>query len=744
MNFRNYQSLLMFVFAIKEINDNEELLPNVTLGFHILDNCLSEEKAVTGMLRILSGNTYALPNYQCGPSSTVVGLADGISSKISLLIARVFGIYRIPQISYSSMDPILSDKIQFPSFYRTVPTDNLQCEAIKKLLNYFGWSWVGILSSNNESGFLISQCLRRKFAQQDSCFAFVGFIPFHDAKSEEWELWVVHTLRTTSANVIVVYGDWDYIFTLQPFNGSLGLSLYKEDIAGFEEFMYSINPDVYPNDTFIKIVWFELFGCVWLGKRYKCIGNETIKDCEHVDAFKDISFYSYNLYKAVYLLTYALHIFVKKTNPSTVRRSLPWKIHQYLKNLHFNNSMGNEMVRNEYGNIRTEFLILNWLVNTEEHRSASMVGRFYTTDSGPMLSVKESQIKWDPHFSKTPTSKCSESCPPGFRKSTRKDLSVCCYECIPCSEGEISDKPDMDTCFKCPSDMWPNSRRDNCKPKVVIYLSYEEPLGTSLAVLALLLFLLTCWIMIIFRKYRTTAIVKANNRDLSFILLISLKMCFLCAFIFIGYPIPLTCILRQTVFGVTFSISISSILTKTIIVIIAFNATKPGSKLRNWMKPSVYKWLLVSCSLLQVLICVCWLSTAPPFPHYNMNDELGKIIVECHEGSPVGFYFVVGYLGFLALTSFFIAFFAKNLPDKFNEAKLITFSMVVFCSVWITFIPAYLSTKGKYVVAVEIFAIISSSAGLLGCIFIPKCYIIIFKPQWNTNSLEIKRTKQCK
>ncbi|XP_075139568.1 vomeronasal type-2 receptor 26-like [Leptodactylus fuscus] len=584
MNFRNYQSLLMFVFAIKEINDNEELLPNVTLGFHILDNCLSEEKAVTGMLRILSGNTYALPNYQCGPSSTV--------------------------ISYSSMDPILSDKIQFPSFYRTVPTDNLQCEAIKKLLNYFGWSWVGILSSNNESGFLISQCLRRKFAQQDSCFAFVGFIPFHDAKSEEWELWVVHTLRTTSANVIVVYG-----------------------------------------------------------KRYKCIGNETIKDCEHVDAFKDISFYSYNLYKAVYLLTYALHIFVKKTNPSTVRRSLPWK---------------------------------------------------------------------------TPTSKCSESCPPGFRKSTRKDLSVCCYECIPCSEGEISDKPDMDTCFKCPSDMWPNSRRDNCKPKVVIYLSYEEPLGTSLAVLALLLFLLTCWIMIIFRKYRTTAIVKANNRDLSFILLISLKMCFLCAFIFIGYPIPLTCILRQTVFGVTFSISISSILTKTIIVIIAFNATKPGSKLRNWMKPSVYKWLLVSCSLLQVLICVCWLSTAPPFPHYNMNDELGKIIVECHEGSPVGFYFVVGYLGFLALTSFFIAFFAKNLPDKFNEAKLITFSMVVFCSVWITFIPAYLSTKGKYVVAVEIFAIISSSAGLLGCIFIPKCYIIIFKPQWNTNSLEIKRTKQCK
>ncbi|XP_075185910.1 vomeronasal type-2 receptor 26-like [Anomaloglossus baeobatrachus] len=774
-NFRNYQSLLTFVFAINEINASEELLPNITLGFHILDNCFSEEKAVSGMIGILSSNSYSVPNYQCGPLSSLVGFVDGISSKVSLLIARVFGIYKIPQISYSSMDPVLSDKVQFPSFYRTVPSDIFQCEAILKLLNYFGWSWVGILSSNTESGLQMSQCLHEKFIKQNSCFAFMGFIPSHDTKDEKWEMWVVNTLTHTNANVVIVYGDWDYIFTIQvifykfkiprkvwiiatqwdiysefghsflnfqSFNGSLSLSLYKEAITGFEEFVYSVNPDVYPNDVYIKSIWFELFGCVWSGRWNRCLGNETIKNSNYVDTFRDISFYSYNLYNAVYTLANALSSIFRKENPSTIHRSLPKKIHQHLKKIHFNNSMGNEVSLNDSGNTHAKFHILNWVINLEEKLSGSTVGRFYMTSSDYTLSVNEHQITWDPYFNKTPQSTCSENCPPGFRKSARKELSICCYECISCLDGEISDKPDMDTCLKCPADMWSNLMKDNCVPKLVTYLSYEDTLGASLATLSLLLLFLTCWITTIFRKYRKTAIVKANNRDLSFILLISLKMCFLCALIFIGYPTQLTCVLRHAVFGVSFSVCISSILAKTITVIIAFNATKPGSKLKKWMKPSVYKFFVLSCSIFQVLICIFWLTLAPPFPYNNMSDELGKIIVECREGSPVALYFVLGYLGFLALISFIISFFAKNLPDKFNEAKLITFSMLVFCSVWIAFIPAYLSSKGKYVVAVEIFAILASTAGLLACIFIPKCYILLFKPEWITKSLLIKGTEK--
>ncbi|KAM8921401.1 vomeronasal type-2 receptor 26-like [Pelodytes ibericus] len=207
-------------------------------------------------------------------------------------------------------------------------------------------------------------------------------------------------------------------------------------------------------------------------------------------------------------------------------------------------------------------------------------------------------------------------------------------------------------------------------------------------------------------------------------------MCFLCSLIFIGHPHKVTCILRQPVFGVTFSLSVSSILAKTVTVIIAFNATKPGSKLRNWVGSRTSNCILLFCPLIQVVICAVWLGSSPPFPHYNTADGIDVIVAECQEG--IGFSFVLGYMGCLASLSFIIAFLARNLPDVYNEAKFITFSMLVFCSVWISFIPAYLSTKGKYVVATEIFTILASGTGLLGCIFIPKCYIILLRPEMNS------------
>ncbi|KAM9330247.1 vomeronasal type-2 receptor 26-like [Gastrophryne carolinensis] len=297
---------------------------------------------------------------------------------------------------------------------------------------------------------------------------------------------------------------------------------------------------------------------------------------------------------------------------------------------------------------------------------------------------------------------------------------------------------DSENCQRCPDEEWPDEKKVKCIPKTFEFLSYQEDiLAPVIAVISLLGVVITTVVLKVFISFWDTPVVKANNRTVSIVLLTSILLSFLCVFLFLGRPVDITCMLRQVSFGIFFTISVSCVLAKTIIVCIAFKTTKPGSFWNKWFGNKLANYVVLICSSIQALGCVIWLSVSRPYQEYDMISYAGKIIIQCNEGSVTCFYTMLGFMGFLAAVSFVLAFMVRNLPDIFNEAKYITFSMLVFCSVWIAMIPAYLSNRGKYMVAVEIFAILTSCAGLLGCIFFPKLYIIVIKPEIN-NRLHIK------
>ncbi|XP_048223651.1 vomeronasal type-2 receptor 116-like [Perognathus longimembris pacificus] len=519
-------------------------------------------------------------------------------------------------------------------------------------------------------------------------------------------------------------------------------SHHHPDVSGFTDFVKAVNPSTYREDFFLARLWFHSFNCS--DSESDCV---TWENCPHKASLDwlpghifdmTMSGDSYNIYNAVYAVAQALHeMLLHETEVQTIENRnetvpSPAQLHPFLKNTQFQNPAGDQVILDNKKKLEAEYDIVNIWNFPQGLDLKVKIGHFSPFAlHDHQLSLSEDLVEWAIGTTEPVHSVCSESCGPGFRKSLQEGKAACCFDCTPCSENEMANETDMEQCVKCPDHQYANTQRNQCLPRTVSFLAYGEPLGMALACMALGLSTLTVAVLGVFVKHHNTPIVKANNQALSYILLFSLIFCFLCSLLFIGRPNTVTCILQQTTFGVVFTVAVSAVLAKTVTVVLAFKVTSPGTKMRWLLVSGAPNFIIPIFTLIQVTLCGLWLGTSPPFIDTDANSEHGHIIILCNEGSLAALYCVLGYLGSLALASFTMAFLARNLPDTFNEAKFLTFSMLVFCSVWLTFLPVYHSAKGKVMVAVEVFSILASSAGLLGCIFVPKCYIILIRPDIN-------------
>uniref|UniRef100_A0A803SQP9 G-protein coupled receptors family 3 profile domain-containing protein n=1 Tax=Anolis carolinensis TaxID=28377 RepID=A0A803SQP9_ANOCA len=731
MLVKYYQHILALVFAINEINRDPKILPNITLGFHIYDSYSTASLTYRVTLDILCKSQAFIPNYKCGLQNNVIGVIGGFDSETSSYMADILGIYKVPQVSYGSFEPRTIDQTDDPFFYRMVPNEDFQIWGIVQLLLYFEWKWVGIITKETKSGEHFLSTLEPMFLQNGICIASKVIFPKNIGFHEMFEGFFnnVDTFVNGKENVMILYGEvglftwltfflsanmfiavddmsfavkvWimtaqidvalhiiQKAFNMQAIHGAISFALQSRDIEGFQEYLQAIHPSDEEGNGFIKEFWEQSFDCFIppygdpTGFLGPCTREEKLESLPAPFFEMRMTGHSYSIYNAVYALAHAFHIMA----------SSKLRLHARAK-------------------------------------------------ENPSILAPHLQI-WKVIM--PPSSLCNAKCSPGYSKKKKEGMAFCCYDCAPCPEGKVAEQTDRDYCISCPEDDYPNHGRDHCIPKVQTFLSIEESLGITLASLSLFLSMLTAFMLAIFIKQRHTPIVKANNRGLSYLLLTSLCLCFLSSLLFIGKPNHLTCLLRQMAFGIVFSIAVSSVLAKTTVVVVAFMGSQSRNIFRKWIGKRMAYSVVLGCSLVQVSICAAWLAYSPPFPDFNKHLITEEIVVECNEGSVTMFYCVLSYMGFLSFVSFTVAFLARKLPDSFNEAKFITFSMLVFCSVWVSFVPTYLSTKGKYMVAVEVFSILSSGAGILGCIFSPKCYIILLKSNLNNREQLIRRRQNSK
>ncbi|KAJ7995372.1 hypothetical protein DPEC_G00243880 [Dallia pectoralis] len=836
-NFRTFRWTQTMLFAINEINSRSDLLPDTDLGYVIYDSCFTISKAVEGTLTYLTGQDEAVPNYRCGTGAPLAALVGAGGSDLSIATARILGLYYFPQVSYSSSCSVLESKFQFPTFLRTIPNDVYQSDAMARLVLHFGWTWVGTIAADDDYGKYGIKAFKDQVEEAGVCISFSETLPKisspgditrivetvvkstakiivvfssdvdlspliqellrYNVTNRTWiasEAWVTSAL-INEPGVSSVLG------------GTLGFGLKRADIPGLQQHLLNIDPYANP---LTEEFWETAFGCTLdYGRALRlakaaagsqgdnatlssaarglpaglCSGEESLEKLNNT--YSDVSELrlTYSVYKAVYAVAHALHNMemcqpdqgpFSNNTCADINQFEPWQLMYYLKNVQFNVPHTNEPLFFLDGDVNGYYDIINWHFRSDGEIAYVIVGRFDSTAlPEARMTIDNGSIVWNNDDSQAPRSVCSESCEPGTRKGIRQGEPVCCFDCIPCADGEISNTTDARECIQCGEDYWSNAVRDACVPKIIEFLDFGEPLGITLIAISAFGALTALAVAVVFLVHLGTPLVKANDPLLSFSLLFSLVVTFLSSIVFLGEPHPWSCMTGQVALALGFSLCLSSIMGKAAVLMLRARALKAArSKAKasakaaaksastdsgpdliatnvssndaavtdadpnvDSLRPVHQRVLAVVATLIQAVACALWLIILPPHPVKNMAAQNIKIILECDQGSVVFICCVFAYDLLLALLAFIFAFVARKLEDHFSEAKSMTFGMLVFFIVWISFVPAYLSTRGKFMVAVQIFAILASSFGLLACIFLPKCYVLLVKPEHNTEAM---------
>ncbi|KAM4889328.1 vomeronasal type-2 receptor 1-like [Thomomys bottae] len=793
-NFRGFRWMKTMIHTIKEINERKDILPHHTLGYQIFDTCFTVSKAMESSLVFLMGQEENKPNIRNSTGAYLAGIVGSGGSALSIATSKVFNLYSLPQVGYASTATLLSDPTQFTTYYRTVASDKIQAQAMVKLIQHFGWVWVGTIASDDDYGKYGVKQFKENLEALNLCIAFSETIP--KVYSNEKMQKAVKAVKDSSAKVIVLYAsDLDLSpFVLEMahhnitdrtwiaseawitsallakpeffpyFGGTIGFAVPRSDIPGLKEFLYDVHPSRDPSDVLTIEFWQTAFNCTWpngsvpynldhrvnmTGKEDRqeamsdqlCTGEERLEDLKNT--YLDVSQLriTNNVRQAVYTLAHALDELSRcgKNTSSVIQTCInlknfnPLLLMGSMEYLEFTAHDGRQIKFDGNGDLASgHYDILNWQLDDSGVVVFVKVGEYkFSNFELELVLPRNATIFWNTESSRLPHSVCTDLCPPGWRKVTRYGKAICCFDCVPCADGYVSQKPGERECTQCGEDYWSNADRSKCVLKEVEFLAYDEALGFTLVLLSILGALVVVAVAVVYVLHRRTPLVQANDRELSFLIQAALLITVLSSLLFIGKPDDWSCRARQVTLALGFALGLSSILGKTISLFLAYRISVSKTRFLS-MRPVFRKLLVLLSVLVEAAICSAYLLGQPPRVYKNMESQVIRIILECSEGSVELLCVVFGMDVLLAFLCFLTSFVARQLPDNYYEGKCITFGMLAFFIIWISFVPAYLSTKGKFKAAVEIFAILASSYGLLGCIFAPKCFIILLRPKRNT------------
>ncbi|XP_027858635.1 metabotropic glutamate receptor 4-like isoform X1 [Xiphophorus couchianus] len=779
------------LFALDRINNDNNLLPNITLGARILDTCSRDthalEQSLTFVQALIEKDGTDVKCLGGGaPIITkperVVGVIGASSSSVSIMVANILRLFKIPQVSYASTAPELSDNTRYDFFSRVVPPDTYQAQAMVDIVKAMRWNFVSTVASEGnygESG--VDAFIQKSREDGGVCISQSVKIP-REPKQGEFDKIMRRLGENTNARVVILFANEDDIRRLlhaakkanqtghfiwvgsdswgsksapvenqeEVAEGAVTILPKRQSIKGFDRYFISRTLENNRRNIWFAEFWENNFKCKL--SRHAVKKGSGLKKCTNQERIgKDSDFEQEGkvqfVIDAVYSMAHGLHNMHKELCPGKVGLCTKMDpingthLLKHIRRLNFSGIAGNPVLFNENGDAPGRYEIYQYQIRnrTPEYK---VIGHW--TDQ---LHLNVRSMQWPGGVRQVPTSICSQPCQPGERKKIVKGIP-CCWHCERCDGYQY--QADTYTCKMCRFDLRPNENHTGCVPIPIVKLEWSSPWAVIPVLIAVLGIMATLFVVVTFVRYNDTPIVKASGRELSYVLLTGIFLCYATTFLMISTPDVGICSLRRIFLGLGMSISYAALLTKTNRIYRIFEQGTMSVSAPRFISPASQLVITFTLASVQLLGVCIWFGVDPSKAIIDYEDQrtsnpvLARGVLKC-DISDLSLICLLGYSMLLMVTCTVYAIKTRGVPETFNEAKPIGFTMYTTCIIWLAFIPIFFgtsqSTEKMYIQTTTLTISVSLSASVsLGLLYMPKVYVILLHPEQNVP----KRTRSLK
>ncbi|WKY04772.1 hypothetical protein Q1695_005634 [Nippostrongylus brasiliensis] len=750
------QRMVAMLYALEKVNQDITVLPQASLGAQILDTCSVDSYALEQTLEfiksVMSSGDGAVcadgssASYHRQPVAAVVGAAG---SQVSVMVASMLQLFKIPQVSYSSTGAELSEKPRFGYFSRVVPPDNLQAQVMARVVRALDWTYVHAIADTGSYGERGMDSFRAAATELGICIDGDVHKISRRWTDKNFRDLLVHMHRTRKARGVVMFVDEDnlkrLLHTLDKLikdghkelerhfwfvasdswgikqsvvlglehllAGSITIAPHVREEKAYITFFRKLSPTGF---TFLEEYW-EYLGCSenfelkYFGECFDYI-NYTLKQESYVpfviDAVRDEcgrrEFHRCDL---------------------STSRFQGDRLQRYYRNVSLSENEPPLIDANGDGIGRYDVFQL------DSKGVYQKVGKWRSSEDSFEVRVEQVRRGFRLPPGVSPFSVCSVDCPRGHYRAYQDQ--TCCWACIPCDTA-TSIIINVTRCDMCPEGEVPDPSLSFCVPIPPVSMRWDSAWALIPAGFSLLGLTSTIFVVGVFLKFSNTPVIMASGRELCYCMISGISMCYVLTFFLVSQPTIPTCALTRVLMGLSMSAIYAAIITKTNRLARVF---KPDSAQRpRFITPKAQVAICVSIVSVQLVGSIVWLLVDPPGTKVVFPSRTEAVLTCKATAKHLLVSLLYNLLLIVACTVY--AFKTRKIPENFNETRHIGFTMYSTCILWLSFGPIYFATQNNFRIQITSLCMCISLSGTVAlvCFFAPKVYIVLFQPYKNVRT----------